>query len=160
MAAPTKRQDPPRSRPRTLPGDGDTPQRSTAISCSDKGKALSCQASLSSQTVGMRQGWLEAEAGTALPPRFLRRTEKSLSAANCAGSMFKCEVLEHEEKFSVKWSMLKTSVYCCLFWIQYCSPKAPWESEGTVCRAKRCSIPHFADIGKIRLFLLTCEQSD
>lgn len=164
-----KRQGSPRSQParRKLPEDGSTPQRSRAISCSD-GKAVSCQAGLSFQTVGMCQDWLKAEAcGIGLPSCFLRHTKKSLSIGNCAGcfvgpvvsSMFECEVLEHEEKFSIKWSVLKTSVYYCLFWIQYCSPKAPWASEGTVCRAKHCSIPLLADIGKIRLFLLTHKQS-
>lgn len=130
------------------------------------GRAVSCQASLPFPTVGMRQDWLKAESA-GWSRAALSFPQTSQKAANCAecfagpiGSAFKWEVLEHEEKFSVKWSVLKTSVYYCLFWMQYSTPKAPWESEGTVCRAKRCSIPLFADIGKIRLFLLPCEQSN
>lgn len=86
MEAPRKCQGSPRSQPTALPEGGNTPQRSRAVSWSDS-KALSCQASLSFQTVGMRQDWWKAEAGMGLPSHFLRRTKKSLSVANCAGCL-------------------------------------------------------------------------
>lgn len=135
-----------------------------AISCLTAELCPARPACLSQQLGCVRTDWKQSpQDGVGLPSRSLRHPKKQQTVqcfAGPVGSAFKWEVLEHEEKFSVKWSVLKTSVYYCLFWMQYSTPKAPWESEGTVCRAKRCSIPLFADIGKIRLFLLPCEQSN
>lgn len=165
-----------------LPAQGKRTQSGAAFPAHSKPKrsqrsmAISC---LTAKPCPARPAWLSKQlgcvsliesraCGTGLPPRFLRNTKKSLSVANHAGcfkgpvvrSMCKCEVLEHEEKFSIKRSILKTSAYYCLFWIQYCSPRAPGNRKGLFVEQNTAQYHFFADIGKIRLFLLTCEQSN